>query len=81
MEALYTARARQAWTSDDRGRKEWKLAWSVYRNEITDDDQGAFVVYEDDGEGNGNYVGDADSIELAARMCDRLAVQADERGF
>jgi hypothetical protein len=79
--ALFQARARSAWTSDDRGRREWNLGWSVYRNEIHDDDQKAFVVYEDDGRGNGDYVGDFDTLELAARIVNQLAAQADERGF
>lgn len=78
MDALYTARARHAWTGDTTGR-EWSLGWTVYRNEITDDDQKDFVVYEDDGSGNGNYVGDFDMLEEAARRCDRLAMMADER--
>jgi hypothetical protein len=81
MDKLYFKRCDQAWTSDDTGRRTWNLGWSVYRNNILDDDQKAFVVYEDDGRGNGDYVGDFDTLELATRAVDLLVRNADERGF
>lgn len=77
-EPLYQARCRHAWTSDADGLHAWNLGWIVYANL---DGLGGFVVYEDDGRGNGDYVGDFDLLEAAALCCDRLAAQADERGF
>lgn len=81
MNRLHYVRCEKAWTSDDIGAHTWNLGWSVYANDIKDDDQGAFVIYEDDGRGNGDYVGDADSLELAKLMVERLKAKADERGF
>ena len=77
---LYRKTCERAWTGDQFGR-EWNLGFAVYANDITDDDQGAFVIFEDDGRGNGNYVADADSLELAKLLVDRRVAEADERGF
>lgn len=73
--AVYQVRAKQAWTGDDTGR-EWMLGWSVYP-EADSDDGGAFTLYEDDGRGNGGYVGAFATLAAAAVAADRHAAAAD----
>lgn len=81
---LYMARCRKAWTSDSIGSHTWNLGWTVFVNDpffVRHDEQKPFVIYADDGRGNGDYVQDCDTLQEAARVCDTLAYLADERGF